>query len=424
VAVHLRASMNVLTLVVLAGCAGSADPAKSIDPQTEPPPMASSSASPMASTTPTTAPAAPTAPAANEAPEIRVKRIVDRYRAAAGLPAVALDAKLSKGCMEHAEYMRLNKDSEAMAGLNAHNQRPSLPGATPDGAACGKAANLFPGVADLEASVDGWMASLYHRRPILAPPLARIGFGYSKLADGSYMAALMFVDGNDPAAEARWPVAYPADKQTGIPLEFGNEVPNPVPGGGRAGYPITIQFPPFDKVTKVTARLADAAGKPVAFYLSDPEHPATSFPQQGVVCLIPKVPLAASTRYDVEVAGTWKSKAGKWSWSFTTLALKAVDAHDEAAVVRALNIPSTLRGTVLHGGMMDSNTAFLQIGERELKNYKMISVLIPRAVWQKLGGSPGVFVGKKIEVDGTPHVAQGAYINVTITVAGQLRIVP
>jgi hypothetical protein len=358
-----------------------------------------------------------------DTPEHRVLRLVDRYRAAVGLPPVVLDAKLSKGCREHAEYMRLNRDSDAMVGLNAHTQRPDLPGATPDGAACGKAADLFPGVSDLEVAVDAWMSGLYHRRPILTPTLERIGVGYAKLPDGSYMAALMFVDGKQPGAAAKWPVAYPADRQRDVPLDFGNEVPNPVPGGGRAGYPVTIQFPPFDKVTGVKARLVDRGGKPVAFHLSDPEHPATSFGQYGVVCLIPKLPLRPDSRYDVRVEATWNGKPGTWSWSFTTLSLRPVDAHDEEAVHRALNLASTLRGTVLHGGMMDSETAFLQIGLRKLQRYKMVSILIPREVWRELGGKPGAYVGKTVEVDGTPHLVQGVYVNVQITVASQLRIV-
>ncbi len=404
--------MRSLTLVALVACAANADPARPTQP--------------VAPGDTRTEPAAPgdRQPGDQQpsSPELRVKQIVDRYRAAAKLPPVILDPVLSKGCMEHAEYMRLNKDSDAMAGLNAHHQRPNLPGATPEGAKCGKAADLFPGVSDLGVAVDGWMAGLYHRRPIMDPTLARIGVGYSKLPDGSYMAALMFVDGKDPAAASKWPVAYPADNQTDIPLDFGNEIPNPVPGGGRAGYPITIQFPPFDKVTGVTAKLV-ANGKDVPFYLSDPEHPATSFGQYGVVCLIPKVPLTPKTTYTATVSASWKGKPNTYTWSFSTLGLRAVDAHDEAAVVKALNVASTLRGKVLHGGMMDSETAFLQIGERQLQNYKMISVLIPKTVWTKLGGSPDRFKGKTIEVDGTPHLVQGQYINVVISVPGQLRIV-
>jgi hypothetical protein len=357
---------------------------------------------------------------------LRVKSLVDRYRAQVGLPGVTLDARLSKGCMEHAEYMRLNKGSDAVAGLNAHNQRPNLPGASAEGAACGKAADLFFEVSDLGVAVDGWMSVLYHRRPILSPTLERIGVGYAKLPDGSYMAALMFADGYSADVSAKWPVKYPADNEGGVPLEFGDEVPYPVPNGARAGYPITIQFPPYEKLTSVRASLVDERGKDVAFYLSDPEYPAMStFGQWGVVCLIPKLPLRPQSRYEVRIDATWNGKVGTWRWSFTTLALRAVDAHDEDAVMGAINVASTFKGTVLHGGMMaGGDTAFLEIGLRTPKRYKMVSILIPREVWGELGGRPDEFIGRTVEVDGTPHLVQGAYVNVPIAVAGQLRIMP
>src|SRR5512138_3033350 len=131
--------------------------------------------------------------------------------------------------------MKLNRNTDAMVGLNAHQQRPDLPGASPAGAACAKAADLFTGVSDLEVAVDAWMAGLYHRRPILDPTLAKIGVGYAALDNGSLMAALMFVD--DKRATTSWPVGYPADRQANVPLEFGAEIPNPIPGGGRGGYP-------------------------------------------------------------------------------------------------------------------------------------------------------------------------------------------
>ena len=361
--------------------------------------------------------------ARNDTVELRVKRLVDRYRAQVGLSGVTLDAKLSKGCMEHANYMQLNNGSDAIAGLNAHQQRPNLKGASAAGAACGKAADLFFGVSDLEVAVDGWMATLYHRRPILSPTLERIGVGYAKLRDGSYMAALMFVDSNAVDVRGKWPVEYPADNQAGVRLEFGAEVPNPVPGSARAGYPITIQFPPYDKITGVRARLVDERGKDVAFYLSDPEHPATSFGQWGVVCLVPKLPLQPKARYEVKVDATWNGKAGTWRWGFTTLALNPVDAQDENAVGRAINVASTLKGTVLSGGMMaGTDSAYLQIQPRTPRRYKMVVILIPRDVWGELGGKPDPFVGRTIEVDGTPQLYRGSYINIPITVADQLRI--
>ena len=362
-----------------------------------------------------------TAGIASASPAEQVLARVNRYRATAGLAPVALDAKLSAGCMEHAQYMLQNRGTDAMVGLNAHKQRANLPGASAAGAACGKAADLFPEVSDLDAAVDGWMASLYHRRPMLNPGLKTIGVGYAELPERTLMAALMFADADD--AKAAWPVRYPAGKQADVPLEFGNEVPNPIPGGGKAGYPITLQFPPFDAVTGVSASLA-SGGKPVPFHLSDPEHPATSFGQYGVICVIPKQRLAAHTRYDVSITATWHDQTTTATWSFTTLDLRAVDAADEAAVVAAIGVASRVRGTVAYGGMMDTETAFLMIGPRDPKRYKMLSVLIPIAVWKQLAGAakPDAFTGKQLEVEATPVFVQNKYLNLPVALATQVRV--
>ena len=150
-----------------------------------------------------------------------------------------------------------------------------------------------------------------------------------------------------------------------------------------------------------------------------------TFGQYGVVSLIPKLPLRPESRYQVHVDATWNGKPGTWRWSFTTLALRPVDAQDDEAVTRAINVASTLKGTVQDGGMMpDGEDAFLRIGLHSGKRYKMVLILIPRDVWGELGGKPDPFVGRTVEVDGTPHLFRGDYINVPITIAGQLRVVP
>lgn len=359
-----------------------------------------------------------TTASADVAPDQQALEVVNRYRAAAGLGAVQLDPKLSKGCMEHAEYMRLHHGSDAMAGLNAHTQRPQLPGATKAGAACAKAADLFPGVANLGAAVDAWMAGIYHRRPILDPKLARLGVGYAVLPNGALTAALMF--DNNRAANASWPVAYPADRQTGVPLEYGAEIPNPIPGGGHGGYAITLQFPPFDKLQKVSATLV-ANGKPVPFYFSDPEHPATSFPQSGIVSLIPKQPLAPQTTYAVKIDATWQGKRKTWAWSFTTIALRSIDASDIAALTSAIGIPSRVRGTVTHGGMIDSNTVFLALAEA---GGKMVSVVMPVATWKQLAkaAKPQSFKGRALAVDATPQLVGTKFINLPIGSPKQLKL--
>ena len=180
-----------------------------------------------------------------EPPDERALRLVNHYRQLAGLTPVKLDQQLSAGCMEHANYMVQNRGTDAMAGLNAHDQRPSLPGASAAGAACAKTADLFPRVSDLGVAIDGWMAGMYHRRPMLDPQLERIGVGYARLPDGKLTAALRFE--NAARRNGTWPVAYPADKQTDVPLNYGAEFPNPIPNHGTGGYPITLQVPPFPR---------------------------------------------------------------------------------------------------------------------------------------------------------------------------------
>jgi uncharacterized protein YkwD len=41
-----------------------------------------------------------------------------------------------------------------------------------------------PGVSDLGVAIEAWMASMYHRRPMLDRRLERIGVGYARLTDG------------------------------------------------------------------------------------------------------------------------------------------------------------------------------------------------------------------------------------------------
>ena len=359
-----------------------------------------------------------------ERPDQTVLRLLNSYRAAAGVGPVTLDDKLSRGCMEHANYMLQNRESDAMVGLNAHHQRADLPGASAAGAACGAAADLFPGVADLATAVDGWMAGFYHRRPMLDPGLRTIGVGYAHVPDGTLMAALEF--GASSLDAPGWPVMYPADQQRDIPLQQGQEIPNPIPGGGTGGYPITLQFPPFEPVTSVSATLTEGSGAAVPFYLSDPEHPATSFGQYGVVSLIATQPLHASSTYRVRINATWRGKARAWSWSFSTPAARAVDAANETAILGAIGVVSSVRGTVFHGGMLqDSTTVFLEIGKSEGGRYQLVSVMIPIAVWQQLGhgATPSAWDGATIEVQTLPHIYDGKYINLPIGAAEQLRVI-
>jgi hypothetical protein len=173
----------------------------------------------------------------------------------------------------------------------------------------------------------------------------------------------------------------------------------------------------------VSAKLTDDKGKAVAVYTSDPEHPATSFGQYGVVCLIPEKPLRSQTTFTATVTATWKDTTKTWTWSFTTVGLRAVDAEDEAAVIAALGVASRVHGKVAYAGKMDAKTVFLALGHRDSKKYKILSVIIPEAVWHQMAGNaePSAYEGKTLDVDATPELVQNAYVNLPISAATQVN---
>ena len=79
-----------------------------------------------------------------------------------------------------------------------------------------------------------------------------------------------------------------------------------------------------------------------------------------------------------------------------------------------LKLSRLVPGTVGHGGMGNSETVFLQLATGEGGRYKMLSVMIPVAVWRQIAGTaePGSFKGKVFEVQTTPKVVDGNYVNI------------
>ena len=248
-----------------------------------------------------------------------VKRLND-VRAIAGLAPVTLDADLSLGCRNHARYLALNPRHPATQGLGAHKEDAKLPGATPQGAKAGMAADIALGDIEPLHALDGWMATLYHRIPLLDPHLQRIGFGCAR---GEMLGWITVLDVKSGKAEGKLssPILYPVDGQKGVPLAFPpREIPNPLPedAGIRAGYPITATFDWKAPLLMAAGSLEDERGQVVPCWFSSQESPANPKHGQSTACLIPKTPLAPNTSYRVAMSGTWKGALWKKKWQFTT----------------------------------------------------------------------------------------------------------
>jgi uncharacterized protein YkwD len=247
---------------------------------------------------------------------------VNAYRKHAGLKPVTLDEKLSRGCLAHARYLVINEGHPELEGLKSHHEYKSLPGYSDEGDRAGQASDIATGDYDPLDGVDAWMATLYHRVPILEPNLQTIGFGCARGRRQGWATVMNVATGR--AKEMRSiPVFYPAADQIKVPLNFPNsgEVPNPIPEDktGRAGFPITATFPDQPPLLDATGKLLDAKGTEVACWFSSPQLPANPTRKQGnTVCLIPKVPLNTNATYHVQMQGKLAGKVWDKKWKFTT----------------------------------------------------------------------------------------------------------
>jgi hypothetical protein len=241
--------------------------------------------------------------------------LLNQVRRAAGLDTVAVSAKLSDGCKKHANYLAVNRDNALTSGLNAHKEYPQLVGYTKAGAAAGKNA-VIHFVKPIEA-FGGWMKTFYHRIPLLQPNLKEIGIGFSQIGD--YTVTLLdCISGL--VGESKLPyVCYPADHQVDIPLMMGPENPYPAPEKGDHGFPITIFFAQWQKVTSVRFELKDQTNKVIPCFVSSPEKPATFFDQWRTICAIPKQPLVKNMRYEVAVSCQVDGKAFEKVFEFFTI---------------------------------------------------------------------------------------------------------
>jgi uncharacterized protein YkwD len=275
---------------------------------------------------------------------------VNAYRQRAGLKPVALDAALCGPCLAHARYLVINEGHEKLQGLLAHQEFPGLPGYSAEGDKAGRASDI--GIGDYEPidAVDSWMATLYHRVPILEPNLKTVGFGCARGRRQGWVTVLDVNSGRERAPRPH-AVYCPSPDETNVPLSFpnGGETPNPIPDDedGRAGYPVTASFPDGEAPTSASGKLTDDKGAEVRCWFSSaakPANPMHAKLQGNTICLIPEDPLLPSRTYHVHLQGMVAGKAWEKRWKFTT-GSGAVTIEDAARrVVDRLNECRTRAG--------------------------------------------------------------------------------
>lgn len=227
---------------------------------------------------------------------------------------VTLDEDLSDGARRHALYLDRNPAQKAQ-WPEAHEEFPDHEGYTVEGARAAANSVIAPGVRGATEAIDAWMATFYHRLPLIEPNLIRIGFALERgtaVCDSGSLVGPFHVD---------IPIVCPYDGERNVPLSFAPELPNPVPGEEQSawGYPITVQLPPAEGVDasepEFVLRRGGANGDEVECHVSTPQRPTNpDLAPQSAYCLIPKRTLDRNTTYHVTFTPANRSYAKRWSF--------------------------------------------------------------------------------------------------------------
>jgi uncharacterized protein YkwD len=256
---------------------------------------------------------------------------VNELREILDLPSMTEIEDINSAAQAHAEYFEMHCSQYMSASLSPHSENPSWPeGFT--GANFYDRMQYFgyqgsPGwevmafVGSSTGSVDGWMATLYHRIPFVHPGASEMGYGMVKGGCYRWSSGTDVMNfGRSSGVSLENPVAYPYDGQQGVvPGWGGNESPQPPlpPGSAYPSGPIiTLTFSDTNfSITEHT--LLDDMGNELAHMYVDPSNDPFQFLKQ-TISLYSLMPLKGNALHTVKVTGTWKSQTKTWEWSFTT----------------------------------------------------------------------------------------------------------
>ncbi|MGI8608387.1 MAG: CAP domain-containing protein [Candidatus Dormibacteria bacterium] len=248
---------------------------------------------------------------------------LNRARATAGLAPVHIDNRITSGATAHAYWWLFNLSLPAVKGLGIHREVPGSPGftgvtmrdrSTRFGYPQASMAEDITHRGDPAAAIKDWVDSVYHRFPLMIPTLDAIGFG--EATGGGLPIDVLDMGYRNEAGDPHQIVVYPAAGQADVPAAFlGNELPDPVPPGGKypTGYPVTLNFNQFVNVTTTVSQVRDPAGNLVDSYILPATHA-----EENVLTILPRAPLQKKTTYQVHVTGTINGTDFTRDWSFTT----------------------------------------------------------------------------------------------------------
>lgn len=253
----------------------------------------------------------------------RAQSYLNGIRSRLGLSRVAISDGLSGAARSHAAYLLGNP---SQFDLNPHGESVGFPGFTGanPGARAGYwgwlsgASEVIANDVRAEDAIDLWLATLYHRLPLIHPETHQIGYGWAGAGQGGYNVLVAGSTRGDAKI-----VAWPFDRMQNVPPEWdGLEWPDPLALFGRSGpvgYPISLTWGgPIAGLRLTEASLVGPEGDvPLLRY-----DPFIDDKLTDSVAVIPREPLQPSSTYRVSLTGWIDRGDGRIdfteAWSFTT----------------------------------------------------------------------------------------------------------
>ncbi|HEX3313921.1 MAG TPA: CAP domain-containing protein [Gemmataceae bacterium] len=251
---------------------------------------------------------------AGMSPEEATRGVAERLSAvrhAVGLPAVVVDAELSKGCRAHAEYLIRNADLRKQADFSLVGERHERPGYSAEGERASNRSEAFFDATPPTKQIDDLLASLSQRSKLLDPRLVRIGVGCAFEAGVGWTCTLDLQSGlAEPA-----PIAVPSAAARNVPTDGFDRIPDNDTSGG---FPISVLFRPGQKIRAVHGTLTDSSDNAVDTFLSSPEGPLSKNIAEPVIALHPRRALRAGETYTVTLQAVVDGRPWRQSWRFET----------------------------------------------------------------------------------------------------------
>lgn len=264
----------------------------------------------------------------------RAQARLNQLRRQVGLPLVALSESLSSAARSHAAYLVRNPQQYEVGAHNEVTGRLGFTGRTPSERTgywgwLEGTGEVIAQDARAEDAVDLWMATLYHRLPLIDPDTSQIGYGWAGSGQGGYNVLVAGMRGGEAKA-----IAWPSPGMQNVDPEWdGLEVPDPLALydlTGPVGYPISLTWGGEVYDLRLTAASLSGPAGEVPLLRYDPSIDSNL---QDSVAVIPRDPLLPSTTYVVNLSGLIDQGEGmrefRESWSFKTApsASPAIDGY-------------------------------------------------------------------------------------------------